>query len=136
MAQIYFFRHTDGKELYLKKGMISSRLRSIVNESTSFERREKAKKLHVGPTRPRPGPTLLMQVRDAMEGGGEIQLVERDDQRGKENDHVGKEEEGNGDGILLHALPVERDGTHFARVQDGAAQVALEPMKSSTMRET
>ena len=46
--------------------MISSRPRSIVNESTSFESGERKPKLHVGPTRPRPGPTLLMQVRDAV----------------------------------------------------------------------
>ena len=61
-------------------------------------------------------------VADGRERGGErrgkVDVVKRQNQRAEQHDRdIGEEEDRNGrDGLLRHAMSVERDGAHLARV--------------------
>ena len=61
----YFLRHTEGIRS-TSRGMISSLPSSMMALITSLLTPERKPKLHVGPTAPRPGPTLLMAVSEAV----------------------------------------------------------------------
>ena len=61
----HFLRHTEGI-ISTSSGMISSRPSSIVSVRTSLLKSERKPKLHVGPSAPKPGPTLLMAVSEAV----------------------------------------------------------------------
>ena len=62
----YFLRHTEGIRS-TSRGMISSLPSSMMALITSLLTPERKPKLHVGPTAPRPGPTLLMAVSEAVQ---------------------------------------------------------------------
>ena len=61
----YFLRHTEDIRS-TSRGMISSLPSSMMALITSLLTPERKPKLHVGPTAPRPGPTLLMAVSEAV----------------------------------------------------------------------
>ena len=61
----YFLRQTEGIKR-TSSGMISRRPSSMMALITSLLTPERKPKLHVGPTAPRPGPTLLMAVSEAV----------------------------------------------------------------------
>ena len=61
----YFLRQTEGIKR-TSSGMISSLPSSMMALITSLLTPERKPKLHVGPTAPRPGPTLLMAVSEAV----------------------------------------------------------------------
>ena len=57
----HFFDQVDG-ESAISKGKISSRPNNIAKERTIFEISEYSAKFNDGPTKLKPGPTLLKQV--------------------------------------------------------------------------
>jgi anti-sigma F factor len=61
----YFLRQTEGIKR-TSSGMISRRPSSMMALIVSLLMPERKPKLHVGPTAPRPGPTLLMAVSEAV----------------------------------------------------------------------
>ena len=60
----YFF-HKE-REKNINNGKISKRPASISNDKTIFDKSVKLEKFPVGPTTPRPGPTLLKHVATAL----------------------------------------------------------------------
>lgn len=61
MITYFYFFHKVG-ERSISIGNISKRPTSISNDKTSFEIHDKLEKFPVGPTIPKPGPTLLIHV--------------------------------------------------------------------------
>lgn len=100
-------------------GKISNRPRSMSALRMSLEMSEKALKLPIGPTSPRPGADVGDAGDDRGEGGNEVEAVQSHQHRGDEGDGdvKHKEHQRGADSGGLHRAAVHAHGVGAARVE-------------------